>query len=282
MAAPVPRRLLGFLLFLAIALLAAAPLGARAEWSQYGATVTHSFDGGATPPAALGLIWSQVTNVAANATTAITGTLAVGGGTIQYAFHADLDGRNPANLWLRKMAIDNGSMAANVRGWEFRETAANLSSLGSAGLVGPPRTLALSGTRLYGLVTAQNGTDAQDVLFSLDVSSGNSTQVALTLLVFRTAPWPAVSQTASRSAPAIGEGFLVFGSNDGAVYALWESNFTLAWRYATGTPIVTVPSVYGNFVYVTAGSRLNFLDLIGRLIFSVPAPAAITASPVVS
>jgi outer membrane protein assembly factor BamB len=56
------------------------------------------------------------------------------------------------------------------------------------------------------------------------------------------------------SSPAVANGVVYFGSNDGYVYALTASNHLL-WRYQTDSPIVTSsPTVVNGIVYIAATS----------------------------
>ena len=53
-----------------------------------------------------------------------------------------------------------------------------------------------------------------------------------------------------RSSPAIAESTVVFGADDGAVYALDARRGSLLWRTTTGSPVMASPSIRGDHVYI--------------------------------
>lgn len=71
----------------------------------------------------------------------------------------------------------------------------------------------------------------------------------------------------TRSAPAVGSGILVFGSQDanGTLYALNPSTGAIQWWIPAGAPVRTVPAIMASRVYVTAGTRLRFYDVDGQV-----------------
>ena len=156
----------------------------------------------------------------------------------------------------------------------------------------PSRSPAVAGARVYALFTANVTSGDQEVLAAVDASTG-STVWTFDGTARRTASAP----NATRSAPVVAGGLVIFGSQDSNVYAVYASNGTLAWWFPTGAPVQTVPAVDGTIVYVTSGTKLFFLDLAGLgngdqgvpdsghtgdELLEVNATGAITASPVVA
>jgi outer membrane protein assembly factor BamB len=66
--------------------------------------------------------------------------------------------------------------------------------------------------------------------------------------------WTFTTGGAVESSPAIVNGVLYVGSDDGNVYALNATTGALKWSAALGTPIKSAPAVASNAVYVTSGT----------------------------
>ncbi len=250
------------------------------EWPMYGATADHAFSNAGAPPPKLGLVWS----LAGNAT---LGTAVAAGG---FVYIADVDTTSPPagpNLVVHKLVAENGSIGPGTGAWGVRVVVPGAYALG------PSRALAVAGDKVYALFTVNHTASAeyQDVLAILDVATGASS-------VFTgTARWTG-TPAAATSAPIVSGGFVVFGSQDGSVYALTAATGALAWWFPTGAPVQTVPAVVEDIVYVTANETLYFLDLQGLAdgdqgpaesggwtgdeLHRVAAGAPVTASPVVT
>ena len=257
----------------------AVPLQGGADWPMYGASAAHNFSTGATPPMRLGLVWT----LAGNAT---LGSAVVADG---FAYAADVDAvRPPAgpNLVIHRVAAENGSALARDGGWTQRVLLANGIALA------PSRSPAVAGARVYALFTANVTSGDQEVLAAVDASTGSPVWT-----FDGTARRTASAPNATRSAPVVAGGLVIFGSQDSNVYAVYASNGTLAWWFPTGAPVQTVPAVDGTIVYVTSGTKLFFLDLAGLgngdqgvpdsghtgdELIEVNATGAIAASPVVA
>ncbi|HTY75456.1 MAG TPA: PQQ-binding-like beta-propeller repeat protein [Candidatus Nanoarchaeia archaeon] len=75
---------------------------------------------------------------------------------------------------------------------------------------------------------------------------------------YSTSSAPATNQTlwtfttggAIETSPAVVDGTVYFGSDDGSVYALNAATGTLVWNYSTGGPVQSSPAVVNDVVYV--------------------------------
>ncbi len=56
-----------------------------------------------------------------------------------------------------------------------------------------------------------------------------------------------------RSTPAISDGIVCFGSEDGSLYAVDAEKGTLRWKYATEGDLSASPAIAGGVIYVTGG-----------------------------
>lgn len=97
----------------------------------------------------------------------------------------------------------------------------------------------------------------------LDVYNQGNAQAAWTVQV-------GGGSVGSTSTPAVANNTVVFGANDGYVYAYSTQNHSLLWNYKTGAPVAASPIIAGNTVYV--GSQDGFMyafDLSsGRLLWT--------------
>lgn len=91
---------------------------------------------------------------------------------------------------------------------------------------------------------------------------------------------PAVS---IQSTPAIGEGRVYVGSNDGRLYAIKSASGEKAWEFPTGGPVMSSPSLYDGAVYFGSGDgKVYALDAqSGRLKWSFAAKGPVMGSPLV-
>lgn len=87
-----------------------------------------------------------------------------------------------------------------------------------------------------------------------------------------------------QGAPAVAGDLLVFGANDGKVYALDARGGQLRWSVTTGGPVISTPAVAGGMVYAgSADRKLYALDLAtGAQRWSFEAAGAVVASPLVA
>ncbi len=81
--------------------------------------------------------------------------------------------------------------------------------------------------------------------------------------------WQTKTDDQIRSSPAYRSGVVVFGCDDGNVYAVNRSNGMIRWKYKTGGSIAATPAIMDSIVYVGSSDR-NFyaMDLLtGQLIW---------------
>jgi outer membrane protein assembly factor BamB len=218
---------------------------------MYGASADHTFANAATPPDALGLVWSLPANGALGGASAVEEN--------GFVYLADFDTTGPpSGPQLRVYKIVEGN-ASFFGGWSSFINVVQESGIPQSVARGVPRSLAVSGNLVYVLFTAGNATANREVVIALDAATGapawtfNSTQT-----------WTNATPSGTRSAPVLGSGILAFGSQDGNVYALNPSDLTLVWWTPAGAPVQTVPAIVEDLVYVAAGTRLLFLDVQGR------------------
>ncbi len=260
------------------------PLQGPDDWAMYGASSDHAFSNTATPPDALGLVWSLPANRALGGASAVEAD--------GFVYFADFDTTASPQLRVYKVVEENGSFFS---GWSTLINVALESGIPQSNASsGVPRSLAVSGSLLYALFTAGNATANREVLVALDVSTG------VRQWTFAGSPlWTAATPEGTRSAPVVGSGILAFGSQDpnGTVYALNPTTGAVSWWSPTGEPVRTVPAIVGDIVYVTAGSILWYYDVQGQsdgdqgildangtgdLLFTVDLGAPVASSPIVS
>ena len=86
----------------------------------------------------------------------------------------------------------------------------------------------------------------------------------------------------SKSVPAVADGNIYVGANDGKLYAINAANGALLWTYATNGEILSSPLVYGNMVYFGSGDgKIYAVTKSGKLQWSYPVGAPIYSSPVI-
>ncbi|HEV8595112.1 MAG TPA: PQQ-binding-like beta-propeller repeat protein, partial [Thermoplasmata archaeon] len=112
--------------------------------------------------------------------------------------------------------------------------------------------------RAYVLFTVKYASDYGEVLVALNAATG-----AVAWTFNQTTRWTSGSPTGMRSAPLLIGSLVIFGSQDGSVYAVNAATGALSWWFPTGTPVETVPAAEGTIVYVTSGTELHFLDING-------------------
>ena len=148
----------------------------------------------------------------------------------------------------------------------------------------------MAGTRLYALFTANQTTNYREILTAVDAGTNR------TVWTFNaTTAWTSANPRPTQSAPILANNLVIFGSQDGSVYAVNVADGTIAWWFPTGGPVQTVAAALERIVYVTAGTKLLFLDIngvadgvqgtqrgTGDLLHEIDAGSAITSSPVVA
>jgi outer membrane protein assembly factor BamB len=84
------------------------------------------------------------------------------------------------------------------------------------------------------------------------------------------------------SSPAVANGIVYVGSNDGSLYALSTATGKLRWSYATGGPITSSPAVTDNrvFVYSSGGVFYALNATTGQLLWKRSIGADSDSSPV--
>lgn len=232
------------------------PLQAADDWPMYGAAADHSFTNAGSPPDALGLIWSFPASGPANGPLGGASAVEADG----FVYIADFDRTLPPSgpqLFVYKVAEGNGSF---VTGWSALINVPVSSSIPDSAARGIPRSLAVSGNLLYVLFTAGNESANREVVVALNVATGTQ-QWAFA----EAETWTDATAEGTRSAPVLGSGILVFGSQNGNLYALNPSTGVPIWWIPVGAPVQTVPAIVGNRVYVTAGTRLKYFDVQGKV-----------------
>ena len=87
------------------------------------------------------------------------------------------------------------------------------------------------------------------------------------------------------SSPAVANGKVIFGSENGVVYAIRTNDGSVVWSTVTeaGNPIEGSPMVANGVVYVTGSLSLHALSLAtGQLLWSAASPVGTFNSPVVT
>lgn len=99
-----------------------------------------------------------------------------------------------------------------------------------------------------------------------------------------TARWEGKLPVRASSAPAIGEGLVGVGGEDGALYTFAADDGRPRWRYQTAAPIYAAPVVTSAAIYVPSGdgsfSALDPAD--GKLLWKIEAVGPLTGSPAVA
>lgn len=287
-----PRAFLVFVAIIALLAVLAAPLGhadsepaeplqGPDDWPMYGASAAHAFSNDANPPSVMGRVWEFAGN----------GSLGVAVSSDGFAYFGDVDTVAPPagpHLVLHKVVTANKSTETAADAWGVRSMVDRI-------VLGAPHSLAVANGIVYALATATLPSGYQEVLVAHNAASG-----AELWRFDATSSWNSTTSAPTRSAPVVGAGVVVFGSQDGNVSAVFAGNGTASWRYAVGAPVNTVPTISGSFVYATAGTSLYFLDAqgfrngdqgvvdfagdatLGDLLQVVDVGAPTTASPVVA
>jgi len=89
---------------------------------------------------------------------------------------------------------------------------------------------------------------------------------------------------------AYSDGFVFFGSRDGKLYCLYANSGELKWKLETGKPVVSSPSVVGDYVYFGSDNGLVYCleKLSGKLVWEydttivAPDETRIVSSPAVA
>ena len=109
----------------------------------------------------------------------------------------------------------------------------------------------LSATALLGNThfgAAQSGATGDWPMFNHDLAhTGYSTSVAP---MTNQTLWTFTTGGAVETSPAVVNGIVYVGSDDGCVYALNAANGALIWNYSTGGPVQSSPAVIDGVVYV--------------------------------
>ena len=107
---------------------------------------------------------------------------------------------------------------------------------------------------------------ANKTLYALDATTGNEL-------------WNFTSAVQIQSCPAIADGVVYIGGNDGILYALEASSGEQVWQYTIGYPIVASASVANGVIYI--GARNGTLYAIGSIYSPdvLPPPTNPTPTP---
>lgn len=128
---------------------------------------------------------------------------------------------------------------------------------------------ALVGSMHFG--EAQGGTTGDWPMFNHDLAhTGYSTS---TVPMTNQTLWTFTTGGAVESSPAVVNGIVYVGSDDGCVYALNAANGALIWNYSTGGPVQSSPAVVDGVVYVGGFHSHAIFALnayTGALIWSSP------------
>lgn len=85
--------------------------------------------------------------------------------------------------------------------------------------------------------------------------------------------WTFTTAGPVETSPAVVDGIVYVGSNDGCVYALNAADGTLIWNYSTGGPVQSSPAVVDGVVYIGGFHSHEVFALnayTGKLIWSTP------------
>ncbi|MDI6784211.1 MAG: PQQ-binding-like beta-propeller repeat protein [bacterium] len=86
----------------------------------------------------------------------------------------------------------------------------------------------------------------------------------------------------SKSVPAVADGNVYIGANDGKLYAFNAKNGARLWTYTTNGEILSSPLVYGNMIYFGSGDgKVYAVTKSGKLQWSYPVGAPVYSSPVI-
>lgn len=111
-------------------------------------------------------------------------------------------------------------------------------------------------------------------------NSGGGSDQALT----RTSPWLVVTDDKVYSSPAVADGVVYIGSNDGNLRAINVADGTLRWSYPAGQPITSSPTVADGIVFVGCNDQgLHAVRIAdGTQAWRYPAGGILHSSPIVA
>ncbi|MFZ5518416.1 MAG: PQQ-binding-like beta-propeller repeat protein [Candidatus Zhuqueibacterota bacterium] len=96
--------------------------------------------------------------------------------------------------------------------------------------------------------------------------------------------WQTKIKEQIRSSPAVSGNIIVFGADDGVVYAVKKIDGAILWTYATGSSVVATPAIFNDTVYIGSSDRtlyaLNAAD--GALKWTFSAEGQILQSAAVN
>ncbi|UGQ10415.1 serine/threonine-protein kinase [Yinghuangia sp. ASG 101] len=100
----------------------------------------------------------------------------------------------------------------------------------------------------------------------------------------RTAPWAFTTGDKVYSSPAVADGVVYVGSNDGNLHAIDVADGRLRWSYPTGQPITSSPAVADGIVYVGCNDQgLHAVRVAdGTRVWRYTADGVLHSSPVVA
>lgn len=94
--------------------------------------------------------------------------------------------------------------------------------------------------------------------------------------------WSYASEANVISTPAVSNGLVVFGNQQGKFVALSLKNGKIKWSYQTGGAIYSSPAVSGNkIIFGAADEYVYCLNTAGKLVWKYKAAAAVLGAPVV-
>ena len=96
--------------------------------------------------------------------------------------------------------------------------------------------------------------------------------------------WQTKTDDQIRSSPAYHQGTIVFGCDDGFVYAVDEINGQIRWKYKTNASVQATPAIKDTIVYIGSSDK-NFYAIgieSGKLIWSYNAEGQILHAPAVN
>jgi|LSQX01.2.fsa_nt_gb outer membrane protein assembly factor BamB len=121
---------------------------------------------------------------------------------------------------------------------------------------GPPSTVRavdrLSGAEIWKYDVGSQVTSALTVSSGLVMFGAEDGKLWALDVATGGAKWSVPTQGQIRSAPMIADGVLYFGSDDSRLYALHLDTKELLWQFQSGGPIESTPAIWQNMLFVTA------------------------------